>query len=131
MVERVKVMKNYLKGGLALSLFLVSTPIGAGTSTTCLREAVYAEARGETALGKQAVANTILNRVSQTGFPKTICGVVNQPGQFKRARAPSSFEFKTFPDVTRGATHFQRQDRPNWLGLKKKIRIGNHTFYGR
>lgn len=97
---------------------------------TCLLEAVYAEASGESSIGQQAVANTIYNRVAHPRHPKTVCAVVNQPGQYKRKRYPSSFRVKTFPDVTNGATHFQRKDQPSWFGLKKKIRIGRHTFYG-
>ncbi len=45
---------------------------------TCLTEALYFEARGETVKGVFAVAEVILNRVDSAAFPDTICGVVNQ-----------------------------------------------------
>jgi hypothetical protein len=44
----------------------------------CLTEAVYFEARGESARGQQAVATVIMNRVKNPNFPKTVCGVVYQ-----------------------------------------------------
>ena len=37
----------------------------------CLTQAVYFEARGESARGQQAVATVILNRVKNPNFPKT------------------------------------------------------------
>ena len=48
----------------------------------CLAEALYFEARGEGSQGQRAVAEVILNRVDHPRFPKTVCGVVNQRGQF-------------------------------------------------
>ena len=44
----------------------------------CLTQAVYYEARGESAQGQAAVAQVVLNRVRHPNFPKTVCGVVFQ-----------------------------------------------------
>jgi spore germination cell wall hydrolase CwlJ-like protein len=44
----------------------------------CLTQAVYYEARGESARGQAAVAQVVLNRVRHPAFPKTICAVVFQ-----------------------------------------------------
>ncbi|MDR3507553.1 MAG: cell wall hydrolase [Caulobacteraceae bacterium] len=44
----------------------------------CLTDAVYYEARGETAAGQAAVAQVVLNRVRHPAFPKSVCGVVFQ-----------------------------------------------------
>ena len=44
----------------------------------CLTQAVYYEARGESAQGQAAVAQVVLNRVRHPAFPKTVCGVVFQ-----------------------------------------------------
>jgi hypothetical protein len=44
----------------------------------CLTQAVYFEARGETARGQAAVAEVVMNRVANPSFPKTVCGVVFQ-----------------------------------------------------
>ena len=44
----------------------------------CLAKNVYFEARGESTIGKIAVAHVTLNRVNSPRFPSTICGVVHQ-----------------------------------------------------
>ena len=47
-----------------------------------LAQAVHGEARGEPYTGQVAVAAVILNRVDDSRFPKTIAGVIFQPGAF-------------------------------------------------
>jgi len=44
----------------------------------CLSEALYFEARGETVKGQFAVAEVIINRVSSSRFPGTLCAVIKQ-----------------------------------------------------
>jgi hypothetical protein len=46
----------------------------------CLSEAVYFEARGESAAGQAAVAQVVLNRARHPAYPKSVCGVVFQAG---------------------------------------------------
>src|SRR5579875_1845875 len=48
----------------------------------CLATAVYFEAKGEPRRGQIAVAQVILNRTHSGRFPRTVCGVVKQRGQF-------------------------------------------------
>ena len=45
---------------------------------SCLARNVYYEARGESLEGQKAVALVTLNRVENSMFPDTICGVVNE-----------------------------------------------------
>lgn len=118
---------------LSVLLFGFSPSSSQASSTLktneCIRKVVYAEARGESKLGQRAVAHVILNRARSSS--RTVCVVVSQPGQFRFRNAPKSFNMpKLGKDPTNGATHFRTKDMPVWLGLKKKIRIGNHTFYG-
>lgn len=47
-----------------------------------MANAVYGESRGEPYIGQVAVAAVILNRVSNPSFPKTISGVIFEPGAF-------------------------------------------------
>jgi len=49
-----------------------------GEEWRCLSEALYFEARGETAAGLFAVAEVILNRVESARYPDSVCGVINQ-----------------------------------------------------
>ena len=49
---------------------------------TCLAVAIFFEARGEPYEGKEAVANVIINRVEDTRYPNSVCGVVNEHKAF-------------------------------------------------
>jgi N-acetylmuramoyl-L-alanine amidase len=50
--------------------------------TYTLAQCIHGEARGESYIGQVAVAAVILNRVDNPKFPKTIAGVIFQPGAF-------------------------------------------------
>ncbi|MFO1139266.1 MAG: cell wall hydrolase [Paracoccus sp. (in: a-proteobacteria)] len=112
----------------------------------CLSEALYFEARGEGAQGQRAVAEVILNRVDHPRFPKTVCGVVNQRGQFtynKNARIREKGSFARVQQValaalsgaprtlTDGATYFHTgRVSPSWTRrFERTTRIGSHVFY--
>ncbi|HEX7821171.1 MAG TPA: cell wall hydrolase [Sphingobium sp.] len=48
----------------------------------CLASAIFYEARSESLAGKLAVARVVINRSESGRFPRSLCGVVTQPGQF-------------------------------------------------
>ena len=48
----------------------------------CLMRAMYFESDRSSEDGLRAVGTVVMNRVASPQFPKTICGVVGQPGQF-------------------------------------------------
>ena len=52
----------------------------------CMAGAIYFESKGEPLTGQLAVADVILNRTRSGRFPRTICSVVTQPGQFSFVR---------------------------------------------
>lgn len=65
----------------------VTTSGGGGASSSgadadLLARVVNGEARGEPYEGKVAVAAVVLNRTADSRFPKTIAGVIYQPGAF-------------------------------------------------
>ena len=47
-----------------------------------IARAINGEARGESYIGQVAVGAVILNRVADSKFPKSIAGVIYQPGAF-------------------------------------------------
>lgn len=57
----------------------------------CLAQAIYHEARGETATGQMAVANIIVNRARSERFPSTLCGVIYQNAEKGRYRCQFTF----------------------------------------
>ncbi|MFC3169360.1 MULTISPECIES: cell wall hydrolase [Paracoccus] len=114
----------------------------------CMAEAIYHEARGESARGQAAVAEVILNRVDSKQFASSVCGVVNQPSQFSytiggrkaignkaaylRARDIARQALGGAPRVlTGGATYFHTPAvRPSWARrFQRTVQIGQHIFY--
>lgn len=144
------------KGAQQVSFRVTSPDTGRQTVATvskqdleCLAEALYFEARGEGTQGQRAVAEVILNRVDHPRFPKTVCGVVNQRGQFsyKGRVSPRIHETGAYARVknvaiaalagaaprtlTNGATYFHTGGvRPSWSRrFERTTRIGAHIFY--
>ncbi len=78
-------------------------------SLDCLAAAVYYEARGESADGRAAVAQVVLNRTRRAGFPRSICGVVYQGA----GDGACQFSF-----VCNGAMH-SRREQGAWLDARR------------
>ncbi len=84
----------------------------------CLTNAVYFEARSEPLDGQLAVAQVVLDRLTDPRFPKTICGVVyeHHPGTSAWA-CQFSFSCDNIPDVV--------NDQKSWLIAKAIAWIAN------
>lgn len=114
----------------------------------CMAEALYHEARGEGRQGQMAVAEVILNRVDSGAFPRTVCGVINQPSQFSytiggakpirnkaaylRAQDIAAEALAGAPrQLTGGATYFHTPAvSPSWSRrFQRTVQIGRHIFY--
>ncbi len=138
----------YANGGLSQARVSTKQATINPEDLRCLTEALYYEARGEGVAGQQAVAEVILNRVDHPRFPRTVCGVVNQRGQFSyHGRVTKRFGEKGAlrlaeriavaaltgapRNLTNGATYFHtRAVRPGWSRkFTQTARIGSHIFY--
>ena len=71
-------------------LAVTHSPDDAVRAMECLTEAVYYEARSESADGQRAVAQVVLNRVRDRAFPASVCDVVYQ-GSTRRTGCQFSF----------------------------------------
>jgi N-acetylmuramoyl-L-alanine amidase len=115
--------------------------------TECMAKAVQHEAANQSLEGQLAVAQLILNRAQSGEFPKTICGVVNQPGQFEHIKgfkpgrhdprwAVAVAVSKIAQDgvmeaMAPGALFFHAvYVHPNWRRTRERVaKIGAHIFY--
>ncbi|MES1976281.1 MAG: cell wall hydrolase [Pseudomonadota bacterium] len=114
---------------------------------TCMAGAIYFEAKGEPLSGQLAVADVILNRTKSGRFPKSICSVVTQPGQFSFVRGghiptiANNHAYRTAVAIARVAMadawdspapdamfFHARRVAPGWR-MVKIAAIGNHVFY--
>lgn len=88
------------------------------TSLMCLAVAVFFEARGEPLDGQYAVAEVIMNRVEDSRYPDTVCGVVFQDRQF-------SFTHDGKPDkLPRKATRASKRAKRVASQVLEGYRIG-------
>ena len=120
-----------------------------GAEHECLANAVFFETRGEPLKGQLSVAEVIVNRARSGRFPKNLCGVVKQKGQFsfvRGGRLPSvprsspawrkavAVAHIALEDLADGAApralffHAKRV-KPSWRGLQRIASVGNHVFY--
>jgi spore germination cell wall hydrolase CwlJ-like protein len=121
----------------------------ADAEQACLATAVYFEAKGEPLRGQLGVAHVILNRIHSGRFPRSVCGVVKQPGQFSFVHGGH------LPRIARGGGQWRtalaiadialtgqapapapkalffhaRSVAPGWHGVVRVASIGNHVFY--
>lgn len=123
---------------------------------TCLANAIYFEARGESLRGQAAVAQVVLNRVRNPTYPATVCGVVYQ-NQHLKNRCQFSFACdgkkdviankksydvakdiamavtagKIFlPEVASSTHYYAQYVKPGWArSMEKMKKIGLHIFY--
>jgi spore germination cell wall hydrolase CwlJ-like protein len=124
---------------------------------SCLSEALYFEARGESVKGQFAVAEVILNRVASSRFPDTVCAVIRQgtgrkyacqftytcDGIPERIHEPKAFErvgkiarimLDGAPrNLTSGATFYHTTAvNPRWARkFRRTAKMGVHLFYSR
>lgn len=70
-----QLLASYVEDGYVPTAQRVRT---AQAERECLAQAIYHEARGESASGQIAVANIIVNRARSARFPSSLCGVVYQ-----------------------------------------------------
>lgn len=110
-----------------------------------LARAINGEARGEPYEGQVAVGAVILNRTRNSNFPKTIAGVIYQPGAFTAvsdgqinvAIAPKSTVIKAARDAlngwdpTNGCIYYWNPATATskWIWSRKIMKkIGKHNF---
>lgn len=115
--------------------------------TNCLAVGIYYEAKGEPLAGQLAVADVILNRTVSGRFPKSVCSVLTQKGQFsfvrrgsiptppanaqwRRAVAVAQVAQKDLWDSPAGdALYFHARYSRADFGRTRVATVGNHIFY--
>lgn len=110
-----------------------------------LARAINGEARGESYEGQVAVGAVIINRTKDSNFPKTIAGVIYQPGAFTAVDDgqinvpidPGSSVVKAAQDAlngwdpTNGCIYYYNPATAtsSWIWSKKVVlKIGKHNF---
>lgn len=80
---------------------------------------IHFEARGESNAGKVAVGHVVMNRVVSPRYPRQICNVVRQGGEWPKNRC----QFSWWCDG--------RSDNPNDIvAWKDSMTVARHVFWG-
>jgi spore germination cell wall hydrolase CwlJ-like protein len=114
----------------------------------CMAKVVLHEAGNQSREGQLAVAQLIVNRMESGRFPKTACGVANQPGQFfnthaynpRRDTARWAMAVEVSREALAGETapvipgaifyHAAYQAPTSWFRTRQRIgALGDHIFY--
>ena len=120
---------------------------GADSELNCLAVGVYYEAKSKPLAGQLAVADVIINRTQSGRFPKSICSVITQRGQFSFVRGgklptpPANAQWRKALAVAKvaqkdlwdspaeNALYFHaRYVKPSW-NRARVATVGNHVFY--
>ncbi|MCD2323516.1 cell wall hydrolase [Sphingomonas sp. IC-56] len=113
----------------------------------CLAVGIYYESKGEPLAGQLAVAQVLINRTQSGRFPKSVCSVLTQRGQFSFIRGgkiptpPSNAQWRQALAVAQvaqkdlwdgpadEALYFHaRHSKASWA-RPRIASIGNHIFY--
>lgn len=120
-----------------------NTSSSSSKDVNLLAHIIHGEARGEPYTGKVAVAAVILNRVRDSRFPKTIAGVIYQPGAFDAVSdgqinlTPDDSAFKSARDAlngwdpTNGCIYYYNPvtATSKWIWSRPiMLKIGKHNF---
>ena len=114
----------------------------------CLALNVYFEARGEQPDAQRMIAEVVMERVNTEGYPKTVCEVVWEKGQFSwthdgKSDRPRDIDawltaqiiaYETLLygcELCSGATYYHTRDtEPYWADDMQMVGMyGNHIFY--
>jgi spore germination cell wall hydrolase CwlJ-like protein len=140
---------------LAWILWLSNLLPQPAADSLCLATTVYLEARNQTELGQEAVAEVALRRLESGRWGDDMCAVVTAPKQFAPTLVSPDYRLKNpvawdravavalrtqrewsrprqeRRQVVPGADHFVALDlaNPNWAQGTPVAQIGGHTFY--
>jgi spore germination cell wall hydrolase CwlJ-like protein len=116
----------------------------ADSELNCLARVILYEAGAESRAGQLAVAQVVLNRTRSGRFPRTICGVINQRGQFASIRSfrpRRDARWNRAVAIARaaragervaavgGALFFHAARVRPFSGRTRLARLGGHIFY--
>jgi len=124
-------------------------------SLECLTQAIYYEARNQSAEGQRAVAQVVLNRVRHPSYPNSVCGTVFQGSErstgcqfsftcdgsmygyiepdawdFAQQIAREALSGSVYRPVGLALNYHSTSIRPYWApGLTRQAVVGSHIFY--
>lgn len=82
----------------------------------CMERAMYFESNRSSRDGMIAVGSVVMNRVRSSDYPRSICGVVSQKGQFAPGIMSRKMNDRSVPLVREAAASVMRGERHPMVG---------------
>lgn len=106
-----------IAAGTALLLALAGCGIfQRHTPLDCMERAMYFESNRSSRDGMIAVGSVVMNRVESGDYPRSVCGVVAQKGQFAPGIMSRRMDARSAPRVREAATAVLRGERHPLIG---------------
>ena len=139
----VRILAAILAWAFFLTLYQAEAAESLTESEQCHVENIYHEARGEGWEGWALVKATVENRVDDSRWPSTVCGVVYQPKQFSWTINPNevtdidswnrivTFVKEGSHSNFKGSTHYHTTSINPWWAKSYEYlgTVGHHKYY--
>lgn len=122
------------KARLAVSLFVVFAGLSGCSGLRrhspeeCMARAMYFESNRSSRDGMIAVGSVVMNRVESGQYPRSICGVVGQRGQFAPGVMTKRMDDRSLPMVREAARSVMRGERHPLVGRAMFFHTAGHRF---
>ncbi|ULB09167.1 cell wall hydrolase [Cereibacter azotoformans] len=94
----------------------------------CMERAMYFESNRSSRDGMVAVGSVVMNRVESGQYPRSVCGVVGQRGQFAPGIMSRRMESRALPLVRDTARSVLRGERHPMIGNAMFFHTAGHRF---
>ena len=92
------------------------------TALMCLALNTYHEAKNQSMIGQVATAQVVMNRVADSRYPNTVCGVVKQGPKYKGSDIPVRHKCQ-FSWHCDGKSDEPKRDSKEWFKAQDYARI--------
>lgn len=123
------------KGKLRIAVSAIGLAMLAGcgmfqrhTELECMERAMYFESNRSSRDGMVAVGSVVMNRVESGNYPRSVCGVVAQKGQFAPGVMSRKLETRQAPLLRRAAVSVLRGERHPMIGNAQFFHTAGHRF---
>lgn len=113
---------------VAALLVLAGCGLGRMSEQECMERAMYFESNRSSRDGMVAVGSVVMNRVQSGRYPRSVCGVVGQKGQFAKGIMSRRMNEKSAPRVREAARSVLRGERHPLVGNAMFFHTAGHRF---
>ena len=114
--------------GLVLATLAGCGFSGRHSEQECMERAMFFEANRSSRDGMIAVGSVVMNRVESGKYPRSVCGVVGQRGQFAPGIMTRKMNSRATPEIRAAARSVLRGERHPLIGNAMFFHTAGHRF---